>query len=39
MLRRLLELLYPAKCVFCTKLLARDGTDLCASCRTKLPYC
>ena len=39
MISRLLELIYPRKCVFCTKLLARDETDLCASCRTKLPYC
>ena len=39
MLERLLELLYPRKCVFCTRLLTREETDLCAECRTGLPYC
>ncbi len=39
MLRRLIELLYPAKCVFCTRLLAKEETDLCTSCRKILPYC
>ena len=36
---RLLELIYPRKCVFCTRLLAREETDLCAGCRANLPYC
>ena len=36
---RLLELLYPRKCVFCTRLLGREETDLCTECRTGLPYC
>ena len=39
MLRRLLELLYPAKCVFCTRLLEKEETDLCTSCRKNLPRC
>lgn len=39
MLRRLLELLYPAKCVFCTRLLEKEETDLCTSCRKALPWC
>ncbi len=39
MLDRLLELLYPRKCVFCTKLLSREETDLCTQCRRSLPYC
>ena len=36
---RLLELIYPRKCVFCMRLLAREETDLCMQCRTRLPYC
>ena len=36
---RLLELIYPRKCVFCMRLLAREETDLCTQCRTRLPYC
>ena len=39
MLRRLIELLYPARCVFCTQLLAKEETDICTSCRKRLPYC
>lgn len=39
MLRRLIELLYPAKCVFCMRLLEKEETDLCASCRRDLPFC
>lgn len=35
----LLELLYPAKCVFCGHLLGREETELCTSCRRTLPYC
>ncbi len=36
---RLLELIYPRKCVFCTCFLKREETDLCTGCRTRLPYC
>ena len=36
---RLIELLFPAKCVFCTRLLAKEETDICTSCRRSLPYC
>ena len=39
MFGRILELLYPRKCVFCTRPLAREETDLCAGCRAGLPYC
>ena len=37
MLHRLLQLLFPAKCVFCRTLLGKDETDLCASCRKNAP--
>ena len=36
---RLLELLFPAKCVFCTRLLGKEETEICTSCRRELPYC
>lgn len=39
MLQRLIELLYPAKCVFCTRLLGKEETDICTSCRKALPWC
>ncbi len=29
----ILDLLYPPKCVLCTKLLSRNETDLCGACR------
>ena len=29
----ILDLLYPPKCVLCTKLLSRNETDLCGECR------
>ena len=32
-----LDLLYPPKCVFCTRLLRSEETDICAQCRTDLP--
>lgn len=31
-------LIYPAKCVFCGKLLSKEETDLCTACRIELPY-
>lgn len=37
MLHRILDLLYPPKCVFCGKLLPREETDLCHSCRKDAP--
>ena len=37
MLHRLLQLFFPAKCVFCRKLLNKDETDLCAPCRKDAP--
>lgn len=33
----LLQLLFPPKCVLCGKLLGRDETDLCRSCRVQTP--
>ncbi len=35
----LLDLLYPPKCLFCQRQLARGERDLCASCRRTLPVC
>lgn len=38
MIFRLLELIYPSKCVFCDGLLSTEETDICASCRRTLPF-
>jgi len=38
MIAWLLHLIYPAKCVFCRKLLSKEETDLCLDCRKNLPY-
>ena len=35
----ILELLFPRKCVLCGKLLERNETDLCRSCRVDSPEC
>lgn len=35
----ILELLFPRKCILCGKILERDETDLCRSCRTDSPEC
>ena len=32
-----LDLLYPPKCVFCRRLLSREETEICRSCRLSLP--
>ena len=37
LIQRLLDLLYPPKCVFCGKLLQKNETDLCKKCRFSLP--
>ena len=37
MLHRILDLLYPPKCVFCGNLLSREETDLCHQCRKDAP--
>lgn len=36
-LDRFLNLLFPPKCVFCTKLLSKEETELCKRCREDLP--
>ena len=37
MVQRILGLLFPPKCVFCRKLLAKEETDFCHSCRENAP--
>ena len=37
LLYRLLELLFPPKCVLCRDLLKKDETDLCKKCRIEAP--
>ena len=37
MLRWLLDLIYPPRCIFCGKLLQEDESDLCRKCRVSLP--
>ena len=34
---RLMNLLYPPKCVLCRALLTKEETDLCGSCRANMP--
>lgn len=36
-LNRILELLFPRKCVLCRTILTGDETDLCRDCRTNVP--
>ena len=36
-LQRLLQLLFPEKCVLCRELLSKDEMDLCRKCRTEAP--
>ena len=41
MIRRVLEWLFPAKCILCRGVLEKDETDLCRSCRidqSEYPY-
>ena len=37
MIRRVLEWLFPRKCVLCREILHRDETDLCRTCRVDQP--
>lgn len=37
MIRRFVELIYPRKCVLCQRILPKEETDLCRSCRTDQP--
>lgn len=36
---RIGEILFPPKCVLCGKLLEKDETDICRTCRTEAPEC
>lgn len=36
MLRRLLQLLFPPKCIFCQTILEKEETDLCHNCRISI---
>ena len=36
---RILNLLFPSKCVLCQKVLEKQETDLCHKCRTDSPEC
>lgn len=38
-LSRLLDLIYPPKCVFCGKLLPHGSSGWCTPCERTLPYC
>ena len=35
---KIMELLFPPKCVLCGELLAKEETDLCKQCRVEAPY-
>lgn len=37
MIRRILEWLFPRKCILCRGLLTKEETDLCRACRTDQP--
>ena len=37
MIRRLLEWIFPRKCILCRSFLGKDETDLCGKCRTDQP--
>ena len=37
MIRRILEWLFPGKCILCRNLLSKDETDLCRKCRLDQP--
>ena len=37
MIRRILEWLFPRKCILCRSFLGRDETDLCRTCRVDQP--
>ena len=37
MIRRILEWLFPRKCILCRELLTKEETDLCRKCRVDQP--
>lgn len=39
MLRAILDLLFPPRCILCRKILRKDETDLCHTCRIHTPQC
>ena len=39
MLKRLLNILFPPKCILCRKILRNEETDLCKDCREHQPLC
>lgn len=38
LMEALLDLLFPPRCIFCTRLLAPQEQDLCTACRQNLPW-
>lgn len=36
-LKKLLETVYPRKCILCRRILGKEETDLCGTCRTDTP--
>ena len=39
LLKILMNLLFPPKCILCRKVLEKDETDLCRQCRVESPWC
>lgn len=39
LLKRIISLIFPPKCVLCKKVLEKDETDLCKGCRVGAPAC
>ena len=39
MIKRILALLFPPKCILCRRVLEKEETDLCHECRTDSPIC
>ena len=37
MIQRIMEWLFPRKCILCREILAKDETDLCRECRVDMP--
>ena len=38
-LKYLMNLLFPSKCILCGKVLPKEDTDLCRRCRVESPWC
>ena len=39
LLKLLMNLLFPPKCILCGKILEKEDTDLCRKCRVESPWC